>query len=118
MVRRDARLSAPWWSTGNPFAFSATGLDLGAQLNSPMPVQVLAEHAGEDISQVFNGDLGGHAHSRAARAMLQKYERKGSAQPVGETCSPQQPQTPVAEDGVAAAGAFIDESKPLLQQVS
>ena len=76
------------------------------------------DHTGEDIGQVFTGDLGGHAHSKAARTILQKYERKGSSQPPGDACTPQLPHTPVAEDGGAATGALIDESKPLLQQVS
>jgi hypothetical protein len=82
-------------------------------------LQVLLQHAGEDITQLFDGALGGHVHSKAARAILNKYERPvaSSAQPTAAAGSQAQgPHMPSNTDS-SDNGAPIDESKPLLQQV-
>ena len=67
-------------------------------------MQLLEEFRGQDISDVFEGGGSlGHAHSRGARALLERYR-------VGRLQGQQGEQR-------RDLNALVDESKPLLPQV-
>jgi hypothetical protein len=72
---------------------------------NPPALQLLEDHRGEDISELFAGASSeGHAHSRGARALLENYR-------VGQL------EGQEAGEGRADLSGLVDESKALLPQV-
>lgn len=70
----------------------------------PLP-QLLEDHRGEDITELFQGGgSDGHAHSRGARALLEGYC-------VGRLEGHEAAAEPALEE-------LVDESQPLLPQVA
>jgi hypothetical protein len=79
-------------------------------------LQVLDEHKGQDITQLFEGGEGGHAHSKAAHLLLERFYR-GDLVGEGAAAEGLSEEQRILRAQATAQENVVDESKPLLSQV-
>jgi hypothetical protein len=107
-VRGVCSYPSPSPSRTAPPAGTCAGTCAGGQ-------ELLDENTGKDITQLFEGGSG-HAHSRAAGLLLERYYA-GDLAGAGGAPAPGSEEQRTLQAQAAAQDKLVDESRPLLSQV-